>query len=333
MTGPRLGVTLFSFTRAYRDHRYTFEELIAKAGRLGLGPGLEIVGFQSIRSYPSVSDGLALRFRRLLDQAGLQQSALSGNIDAGRRPDRLMTHDETVEAIEAQIVAAQKLGYPVLKVQFGASPDALEAALPAAEAAGVKLAVEIHAPHHVHHPTIVALRERFEQLSSGSLGFVPDMGASMNAIPRGFIRNWRAQPDAPDELIDLTLAAWQRARDGGDAFAERRQLLAAAEEMGAQSSIRFAWSALTLYGTHRPEDWAEIMPFVFHVHGKFYEIDDDGNEPSISYDRVLRVFRDGGYEGFISSEWEGGNFTPDADAFALVQRHQALLRRTLGQEA
>ncbi len=329
MSGPTLGVTLFSFTRAYRDYRYTFEELIRKSGQHGLGPGLEIVGFQSIRGYPTVTDSFALRFRRLLDENGLAPSALSGNIDAGRRPDRLMTQDETVEVIEAQIVAAKKLGYPVLKVQFGAGPDALEAALPAAEAAGVKLAVEIHAPHHVHHPTIMALRERFEKLSSGSLGFVPDMGATMHAIPRAFIRNWRAQPDAPEDLIDLTLAAWQRAHDGGDAFAERRQLLETAEEMGAHSSIRFAWSALTLYGTHRPEDWAEIMPFVFHVHGKFYEIDEDGNEPSIAYDRVIRVFRDGGYGGTISSEWEGGSFTPGADPFALVQRHQALLRRHL----
>ena len=53
MSGPQLGVTLFSFTRAYRDYRYTFEELIRKAGRLGFGPGLEIVGFQSIRGYPA----------------------------------------------------------------------------------------------------------------------------------------------------------------------------------------------------------------------------------------------------------------------------------------
>jgi sugar phosphate isomerase/epimerase len=329
MSGPRLGVTLFSFTRAYREHRYTFEELIAKAGRLGLGPGLEIVGFQSIRSYPSVSDEFALRFRRLLDRAGLEPSALSGNIDAGLRADRLMTHGETVEVIEAQIVAAKKLGYPVLKVQFGASPDALEAALPAAEASGIKLAVEVHAPHHVRHPTMLALRERFEKLSTGSLGFVPDFGATMNAVPRRFVRNWREQTDTPPELVDLTLAAWERAHHGGDAFAERRQVLEAAEEMGAQSSIRYAWSALTLYGHQRPEDWAEIMPLVFHVHGKFYEIDDGGNEPSIPYDRLVRVFRDGGYSGYISSEWEGGNFTPSADPFALVQRHQELLRRHL----
>lgn len=329
MSGPQLGVTLFSFTRAYRDYRYTFEELIGKSGRLGLGPGLEIVGFQSIRGYPTVTDSFALRFRRLLDENGFVPSALSGNIDAGRRPDRLMTHDETVEVIEAQIAAAKKLGYPVLKVQFGAGPDALEAALPAAEAADVKLAVEIHAPHHVHHPTIVALRERFEKLDSGRLGFVPDMGATMNAIPRGFIRNWRAQPDAPPEIVDLTIAAWQRVHDGGDAFAERRQLLAAAEEMGAHSSVRFAWSALTLYGTNRPEDWAEIMPLVFHVHGKFYELDDDGTEPSISYDRLIPLFREGGYTGTISSEWEGAVFNPDADPFELVRRHQELLRRYL----
>ncbi len=118
----------------------------------------------------------------------------------------------------------------------------------------------------------------------------------------------------------------------GEFFEERRKVLDAAHEMGALSSTRQAWVALTLYGHQRPEDWAEIMHQVVHVHAKFYEIDEDGNEPSIAYDRLVRVFRDGGYTGYLSSEWEGAVFASDVDPFDIVRRQQELMRRHLAAE-
>ena len=328
MSGPKLGVTLFSFTPSYRAGLYTFEELIRKCGALGLGPGLEIVGFQSIRGYPTVSDGFALRFRRLLDEVGLEPSALGANIDSGRRADRLMTHEETVETLELQIGAAAKLGFRVLRVQFGADGDALESVLNLAERSDVKLGMEVHSPHAVDHPTMLALRERFEKIGSPYLGFVPDFGASMRAIPAGLIRRWREDPSASDELLELAQAAWGRAHRGErSAFEERRELMAAAAELDAGPGRYYAFLALTLFGHQAPEAWAEILPQVVHVHGKFYELDADGNEPSIDYGALMRVFA--GYEGYISSEFEGSVFDSQTDAFDVVRRHQDLMRRQL----
>ena len=329
-TGPKLGVTLFSFTPLYRARLYTFEELIRKCGALGLGPGLEIVGFQSIRGYPSVSDRFATRFRRLLDDAGLAPSALGANIDSGRRADRLMTHEETVETLELQIRAAAKLGFPVLRVQFGADGDALESVVALAERCDVKLGMEVHSPHAIEHPTMLALRARFEKVGSPYLGFVPDFGASMHAIPTGLIARWREDPKAADELLELTLVAWERAHRGeSSAFEERRRLMQAAAELDAGPGRYYAFLALTLFGHQAPEAWSEIMPQVVHVHGKFYDIDADGNEPSMAYDTLMRVFAEGGYEGYISSEWEGSIWDEQSDAFDVVRRHQELMRRHL----
>jgi sugar phosphate isomerase/epimerase len=329
-TGPKMGVTLYSFTPLYRARLYTFEELIRKCGALGLGPGLEIVGFQSIRGFPSVSDAFALRFRRLVDDAGLQPSALGANIDSGRRVDRLMTHEETVETLEVQIRAAAKLGFRVLRVQFGADGDALESAVAVAERCDVKLGMEVHSPHAIDHPTMLALRERFEKVASPHLGFIPDFGASMQAIPAGLLRLWRSTPEASDELMNLAHAAWGRAHRGeSSAFEERRKLMQTAAELEAGRGRYFAFITLTLFGHQAPEAWAEIMHQVVHVHGKFYEIDAEGNEPSMDYGRLMRVFADGGYDGYISSEFEGSIWDKQSDAFDVVQRHQALMRRHL----
>ena len=326
----QLGVTLYSLTLEYRAGKYTFEELVRRAGELGVGPPVEIVGFQSIRGFPAVSDEFALRFRRLLDEAGLAPSCLGANIDTARRRDRHMTDGETVEVISAQIDAAVKLGFPVLRIQFGAGPEAIRAAAPLAEKAGVKLGMEIHAPHSVDNPTVVALRELYAELDTPFLGFIPDFGASVSSVPAGAVAAQRALGTS-DEIIELITSTWREVQQGGaDPFTARRELTREVEGAGGGGeALGFAWRALTLWGSQPPEKWAEIMPQVVHVHAKFFDIDERGDEPSVPYPELMRVFRDAGYTGTVSSEWEGAGWAAEPDGFAMVAAHQRLLRRLL----
>ena len=83
---------------------YTFDQLIEKVAELKLGPAVEVVGFQSIRNFPDVSDEFADHFRSLMDKHGLIASCLGGNCDVGRRPGQLMSDDETVRYLERQIM-------------------------------------------------------------------------------------------------------------------------------------------------------------------------------------------------------------------------------------
>jgi sugar phosphate isomerase/epimerase len=326
----RLGITVYALTAEYRAGKYTFEELLRKSGAEGVGPPVEIVGFQSIRGFPSVTDDFATRFRRLLDDAGLEPSCLGANVDSGRRRDRLMTDEETVEVISAQIDAAVKLGFPTMRIQFGARPDALRALAPTAERAGVRLGVEIHAPHHVDHPTVVAVREVYDEIDSPFLGFIPDFGASARSIPAGAVAQQRTL-GTPEHIIELVEGTWDEVnRSGRDALAARRQLLADVEAAGGgPEAIGFAWRSLTLWSSQPPEKWLEIMPQVLHVHGKFFDIDEHGEEPSVPYAELVRVFRDAGYTGTMSSEWEGSSWAAEPDGFAMVKAHQQMVRRHL----
>ena len=38
-----------------------------------------------------------------------------------------------------------------------------------------------------------------------------------------------------------------------------------------------------MHGHVDPKEWADIMPQILHVHAKFYDIDENGNEPAIDY--------------------------------------------------
>jgi hypothetical protein len=80
-----------------------------------------------------------------------------------------------------------------------------------------------------------------------------------------------------------------------------------------------------------PEEWLDIMPQIFHVHAKFYDIGPDGEEPAMDIPRIVRQFVQGGYRGFLSSEWEGHAFQDlgEADPIDLVKKQHALMRRAI----
>jgi hypothetical protein len=56
-----LGVTLYSMTNEWLAGRYTLPGLVDEVGRRGLGPGVEVIGFQSLRGFPDKVDPADLR--------------------------------------------------------------------------------------------------------------------------------------------------------------------------------------------------------------------------------------------------------------------------------
>ena len=104
----RLGTTLYSLTNEYHSRRYSFEELIAQVAEHGIGPGLEVVGFQSFREFPRISDKTAERFREIVRRSGLVPTCLGINADVYRDRRREMTTDESVAYHLVQLEAAAK---------------------------------------------------------------------------------------------------------------------------------------------------------------------------------------------------------------------------------
>jgi hypothetical protein len=86
-----------------------------------------------------------------------------------------------------------------------------------------------------------------------------------------------------------------------------------------------------MHGHVNPKEWADIMPQIMHVHAKFYDIDEQGNEPAIDYPELVRVFVEGGYRGYWSSEWEGHAFAElgEVDPLLLVRKQHDLIRKSM----
>jgi sugar phosphate isomerase/epimerase len=73
---------------------------------------------------------------------------------------------------------------------------------------------------------------------------------------------------------------------------------------------------------------AEFRDYLIHFHGKFYSME-NGEEPNLDYEGVVRALLDLGYTGWISSEYEG----EPTDTLAVVQAQQAMLKRYIKKYA
>jgi sugar phosphate isomerase/epimerase len=322
----KLSTSLFSYAYEWNSRQYSFEQLFAITKKVALGNGLEIIGFQSFKGFPHIDASMVSETKRLMDKYGFEPACLDSNTDIARRRDRLMTTDETVEYLEPQIIAAQKLGFPILRVQMTTKPEVLQKMLPLAEKTGIKLGMELHTPYQVDHPAVLALREMYDKVNSPFLGFIPDFGTSMRAIPDALLYSFR-EAGVQDEWIAITKEIWYKDVPPPAKFAELHERVMPLGASPAQ--IGRLNMAFSMNGRQPVEKWREIVPQTVHLHGKFYGFDAAGEEPSIDYAAILRVFHKGGYDGYVSSEYEGSAFTDEFSAFDMVEKHHLLCQSIL----
>lgn len=300
-TMPTLGVTLYSFTNEWVAGTYTLPELLDVVASAGIGPGVEIVGFQSWRGFPHVEPSAAKEFLHSLDERQLIPTCLGSNVDVALHSGRFMSEDESVEYISAQIEAARVLRFPVVRIQMGATLSVIERVTPLAERAGVVLGMEIHAPESPTSPTMMAVREGYDRIGSDRLGFIPDFSSTMHSVPPGMLDSLR-QRGLPDDVALELARIWRHEGTPQQRFEE---FAATATQAGVDATLLAACRlCFSMFGHAEPAEWAEIADQIVHVHGKFYEVDEDGNEPSIDYASIVSTLVQSDYSGTISSEWE-----------------------------
>ncbi|MFC9351820.1 DUF6379 domain-containing protein [Arthrobacter sp. NPDC057013] len=323
-----LGLTLYSASAEFRAGWYDFDGLLNRVAELGIGPGIEIVASQVLPAYPHVTDEFARSWQAAFDKHGFTASSFGANLDMGRRRDRDMTPDEEYGFTETLFHGAKKLGFPLVRIQ-SAKPDLLRRLLPLAENLELKLAYEIHAPLGPNSPEIMKVREVFAELDSPLLGFVADFSSTMHSMSPTLLRAVR-RAGLDGEAVERLQAIW-----GTDEPMRARQ-----EEFIGYLKGRgfdparlgsFAHLAFNMHGHVSPGEWADIMPQILHVHAKFYDIDERGNEPAIDYPELVRVFVEGGYRGYWSSEWEGHAFAElgEVDPLLLVRKQHDLIRKSM----
>jgi hypothetical protein len=188
------------------------------------------------------------------------------------------------------------------------------------------MGIEVHSPFHFDHPWILRYTELTRATGSDHVGYIPDMGMYIKDYPPVF-RDRFLRMGATPNIVEFILEA-HKARVLPDyVIMDIRKMGANPVDLGMAETLRHnIWS--------NPRRMLEFMPWIFHIHAKFYEIDETGREPSIPYDEIIPVLIEGGYTGHLSSEYEGQRHIEDAfevDGREQVKRQQEMFKRLLGE--
>ncbi|WP_251931029.1 hypothetical protein [Leclercia sp. LTM14] len=196
---------------------------------------------------------------------------------------------------------------------------------PYAEDKGITILLEVHAPLHFDHPWIIRHAEAYEKANTRALGFLPDMGMFLFRFPRvwkeRFIRN-----GCPQEAADFIEKAFD------DRILSEYVILDVMQN-GARPQVAMA-ETLRHNAAFEPKRMLDFMPRIHNIHAKFYEMTDEIAEWSIPYDEVFRVLKQGGYQGYVCSEYEGNRWIEDAqevDSLEQVRRQQLMFCRLLNE--
>lgn len=323
MSKIKLGVTTHSYVEDWVDGRATLEDMFRHCAELGVD-GIEIVQTSMVPDYPYVSDAYAGEIRRLERAYGVKLVALDGNMDRGKRWDRDLNDQEMLKILIQDLQNANKLEAPILKSQYLMGPEVMHQAEKYAKQYGVILTVEIHNPETPTSPIMTEYYNMMVETGSTHLGFVPDFGMLANRPNKAEFDRAIAN-GARKEVLDYAVGL----RYDGVSREEGRELMAAKEangfEMGMFESM---YGYMQFSKVPDYEGLIKILPYCPLMHGKFIDILEDGTESTIPYADVLKVLNDAGYDGYITSEFEG-SVKPGRSSFAYVREHIEMEKKIL----
>ena len=351
--GIKRGVSLYSYQQNQFFRKMNWKDMLREvATNLDGATGIEIISEATVQNYPFPSEEFIFEWNNEIARWGLEAVTMDDFLDVAQFRDHVMTDAEACWHIRYDLQIAKKMGFKNMRLITGTSFKAIEMAIPYAEEAGVRMTCEIHTPGgvfpnpNVNWGTICAdTVELIQKTGTKYLGIQPDFGIfqdrpfRMQALYS--LRGMMPELDA-EAVFDECMAV--RNSDGGDAAADYFL-----KKYGSYIKLnnymrtpeRVANMLLNPKPTAQPEDLKTIAPYIFCVHGKFYQMvemkDNPGHyeEATIMYPEGIQALKDIGYDGYIDSEYEGQrsqqSVGQSANEIEEVRRHHEMMKRLIGE--
>lgn len=318
------GVSLYSFQEEMFLGKMSVEDCISFAASIGAN-GIEILPEQNMPTFPNLTDAQVEEWKNMVARHDCYFTAYDMFLDTKRRKDRLMTDDEQVESIMRDLKLCSRLGIRNMRLLVFVRPDILGRCVPFAEEVDVHMGVEVHAPWHIEHAWILRTIEEADRLGTQHLGILPDMGIFMKHYPPAFRARFErqgARPEVTQFIVDSHEAK---------IMAEYTIYEVAVKMQGNKAEVAMA-ETLRHAPYANPKRLADYAPYFRHIQAKFYEMNDDCTDPSIAYEEVIDTLVGCGWEGTLSSEYEGNRWIQDVhevDSREQVRRQHVMFERLI----
>ncbi len=326
MSKIKRGVSLYSFQEEMFLGQMTVEDCVAFAASIG-ATGIEILPEQNMPTFPNISDAQVDEWMAMVARHGCHFTAYDMFLDTKLRKDRLMSDDEQVESIVRDLKLCNRLGIKNMRVLVFVRPDILGRCVPYAEELDVHMGVEVHAPWHIEHAWILRTIEEADRLGTKHLGILPDMGIFLKHYPpvwRARFERQGARPEITQFIVDSHEAK---------IMAEYTIFEVAVKMQGNKAEVAMA-ETLRHNPYANPKRLADYAPYFRHIQAKFYEMNEDCIDPSLAYEEAIDTLVKCGWEGTLSSEYEGNRWIQDVsevDSREQVRRQHVMFDRLIAQ--
>jgi sugar phosphate isomerase/epimerase len=298
------GVSLYSYQHEYFHHTMKLEDCIKAVADMG-ATGVEVIPEQMINEYPNLSDAFLEKWHGWMKKYHTVPTCADAFLETLLFKNRVLSDEECVSLMERDLKVASQLGCFVIRTLCTTPVRIIERSIPLAEKYKVKIGLEIHAPLNIETSWFDPYQALIDKYGSKWFGIIPDMGIfEKRPSP---IHQERAIRDGGTRRIVEYIA--KAVTDNTPV----NQIEAEAEKMGANAADRqflFRSTVFRLYTN--PRALKKHKDYIFHIHAKFYNMLDDFTDDCLDYDSVIPILKEIGYEGFLSSEYEGNRTIEDA---------------------
>lgn len=343
----KLGVSLYSYQDNYYFHKHDLEGCIAAAAGAG-AEGIEVFPDAMMPEWPYISDAFVDKWNGWMERYDVEPVCLDHFSDRRMWKNKNLSDDELFERSVWYIKAAAKLGCQTVRMLHeehigrGLIPrdyrltdvGIIERLLPIAAEHNIMMALECHGPTSVGDPVHQEYLEVAERLGLPYVGLQVDFSSYEYCMTTADVGMFTRQ-GAHEEILNFVRDAERKAYFEGRDF-DYAKIKDQVEKMGPNEMDREAIFRTLRFHMNPIEKLQEYASQVVYVHGKFYDLDEDGQVDNIDYPKVFKALQEGGYKGYICSEFEGNRRMNDAgwvDEIEYVRKHQILMRKCLGYDS
>ena len=344
----KLGVSLYSYQDNYYFHKHDLEGCIAAAAGAG-AEGFEIFPEAMIPEWPYISDRFVDWFNGVKERYGVECVCVDHFSDTRMWKNKNLTDDELYERSILYIKAAAKLGAPAIRLlheehlgsvnffkrDYHLTNAAIaERLLPICAEHNVMMALECHSPTTVDDPCHEPYLEAAERLGLPFVGLQADFSSYEYCVSSADVGMYTRQ-GGTEKLLNLFRDSQREAYFSGRPFhyADIENQIEAMKPNEVDRRF-LAFNSRHAGGPASYDVLKQYASKLIYVHGKFYDIDENGEADNMDYAKIMKALVDGGYKGYICSEFEGNRRMNDAgwcDEVEYVRKHHVLMRKCLAR--
>lgn len=324
------GVSLYSYQQDYYLGKMSLEDCLVEVSNLG-ADGVEIISEAMIENFPNPSEEWIATWHAWMKKYALKPTCYDAFMDGQVINGQLISDDEAVELMHRDLALASKMGFETMRVLVTVPFRILERAVPFAEKVGVKMGIEVHSPWRLDSDWMRECIESIKRCGSSYYGIIPDFGIFVKRPLQILMKKHIRQGGTPENIYYVA-----KCYEEGVSFETMQKGL----ETMNPNKIDTEWADEAYHYTYcDPKDLAQVIPYIIHIHGKFYEmeiVDGLEQEYSIPYDEIINVLNENGWSGYINSEYEGQRHYHDirdydVDSVEQVRMQHAMLSRLLSE--